>query len=148
MTAAAVVRLRPDDPLTPNQLGAAHREFERLGFRELADRADRLRVTADLLGLPGVATFKDLTMGQAGRLVGTLRRCRTPADLYALADQAPAPEPAGPSLVDAIAAFALALAYLCREVGTDRAPLLRFAWRGTRYKAHPTRGGILYRADA
>lgn len=73
-------------PATPNQVGAIHREFSRLGFGA-ADRAGRLRITGQLARADGqLATTKDLTMGQAGRVVGALTECRSPRDLYAAAD--------------------------------------------------------------
>lgn len=73
------------EPLTGNQLGAVHREFERLGYGR-ADRAARLEISARLAGYPGkLASTKDLTMGEAGRLVGALRACRAREDLYAAA---------------------------------------------------------------
>lgn len=73
-------------PATPNQVGAIHREFSRLGFRP-ADSSERLRITGQLARADGqLATTKDLTMGQAGRVVEALTRCRSPRDLYAAAD--------------------------------------------------------------
>jgi hypothetical protein len=56
-------------PATPNQRGAIMREFARLG---ITDRAERLAITAGLLGIVDLASTHDLTMGQAGRLVGML----------------------------------------------------------------------------
>jgi len=56
------------EPATRNQVGAIHREFERLGFRE-KDRAERLAVSAAMLGLGSLRSTRDLTMGEAGCLV-------------------------------------------------------------------------------
>lgn len=91
------------EPLTLNQLGAIHREFERLGFGE-ADRAERLEVSAILARYPGqLATTKDLTMGEAGRLVGVLRSCCNLEDLDAvLLAERPAPGPGWRQLIAAI----------------------------------------------
>lgn len=47
--------------------------------------AARLRLTAELAGVPAVGSTKDLTMGQAGRVIGALRNCATQDDLYGLA---------------------------------------------------------------
>jgi hypothetical protein len=81
------------EPLTSNQLGHVHREFGRLGFTE-ADRAERLRITATLARVPGqLASTKNLTMGQAGRVVGLMATCRTVRDLYTLIE--PEREPRG-----------------------------------------------------
>lgn len=60
-------------PLTPDQRGAILGHCERLG---LTDRAERLAVFAELLGLDDLATTADLTLGQAGRLVNLLQRTR------------------------------------------------------------------------
>lgn len=93
------------EPLTLNQLGAIHREFERLRY-DPYDRAGRLEISAILAGYPGeLATTKDLTMGEAGRLVGALRSCRNLADLYAAARAArPAPRPGWRQFIAALAA--------------------------------------------
>lgn len=91
VTSLADYRARLDtEPLTANQLGAIHREFRRIGFRGAAVRAERLRLTAILAGRPGeLATTKDLTMGEAGRVARALIGCRTARDLYALAEPEP-----------------------------------------------------------
>lgn len=95
MGTLAEYRARLDrEPLTINQLGRIQREFARLGFHERYDRAERLRLTAILAQVPGqLATTKDLTMGEAGRVVGLMTGCGTVRDLYALAE--PEPEPRG-----------------------------------------------------
>jgi len=95
MGTLAEYRARLDrEPLTSNQLGRIHAEFYRLGFHVTADRAERLRLTAILARVPGqLATTKNLTMGEAGRVVGLLTGCRTVRDLYALTE--PEPEPRG-----------------------------------------------------
>jgi len=72
------------EPLTPNQLGRIRAEFGRLGFAE-SDRGARLRVTAALAGIPGrIESTKELTEGEAGRVVRVLTGCRTAEDLAAL----------------------------------------------------------------
>jgi hypothetical protein len=57
------------EPATCGQVGAIHGECQRLG---LTDRAERLAVTATLLGLDGLDSTRDLVMGDAGRLVRML----------------------------------------------------------------------------
>jgi hypothetical protein len=97
-------------PLTLGQLGAVHGEFRRLGFRP-ADRRERLEITAGLAQIPdGLESTRDLTMGEAGRVVGALRSCRNDGELAALLDAQPGSVPAlspasmrsGPSLGEAI----------------------------------------------
>jgi hypothetical protein len=88
----AEYRTRLDrEPLTSNQLGAIHREFYQLGFHVSADRAERLRLTAMLARVPSIDSTKNLTIGQAGRVVGLMTGCRTVRELYALTE--PEPEP-------------------------------------------------------
>lgn len=76
------------DPLTINQLGRIHQEFARLGFGR-ADRAERLRLTAELARSGPIESTKDLSMGEAGRAIRALARCLTADDLYALVTPAP-----------------------------------------------------------
>ena len=76
------------DPLTLNQLGRIHREFERLGFGP-ADRPERLRLTAVLARSGPIASTKELSMGEAGRTVNALLRCQTADDLYAMTTPKP-----------------------------------------------------------
>ncbi len=59
------------EPATRNQVGAIHREFERLGFGE-KDRAARLAISAAMLEFDSLGSIRDLTMGEAGRLVHML----------------------------------------------------------------------------
>ena len=71
------------DPLTLVQLGAIHGEFRRLGF-DPADRAGRLEVTAALARVSGgIESTRELTMGEAGRVIGALRDCPGRAELAA-----------------------------------------------------------------
>jgi len=72
------------EPATSNQRGAIMREFGRLGFGE-GDRTERLAACAALLGLDELDTTGDLTMGQAGQLVGTLMRFADRGELTAAA---------------------------------------------------------------
>jgi hypothetical protein len=76
------------EPLTGNQLGRIMAEFDRLGlYSRKYHRAERLRLTAILADYPGeLETTKDLTQGEAGRVVRSLIGCRTRADLMALAE--------------------------------------------------------------
>jgi len=104
------------EPATSNQRGAIMREFGRLGFGE-EDRAERLAACAALLGLDELDTTGDLTMGQAGQLVGTLMRFADRGELTAaayLADAGSADgsgQPAGRvALRDLIRAIAVAYA--------------------------------------
>lgn len=73
-------------PATPNQVGAIIGEWRRLGLGHPDDRAERLQLTARLLGLPEVGSTTDLVMGDAGRLIGMLRGCGDRASLGALLD--------------------------------------------------------------
>jgi hypothetical protein len=59
------------EPATPAQRGAIMREFGRLGFGE-ADRGERLAISAAIVGLDTLGSVRDLTMGEAGRLVRAL----------------------------------------------------------------------------
>ena len=80
-------------PLTRNQLGAIHGEWNRLG---LFDRPERLRLSAAIAQAEPIGSTKDLTMGEAGRLVCQLRQCGTLARARALASSATvAPAPVG-----------------------------------------------------
>jgi hypothetical protein len=83
------------EPLTGDQRGRIMGEFTRLGFHPRYDRAERLRLTAELARSGPIGSVKELTMGEAGRTVGTLTRCRTARDLYAIAEPAGGPELAG-----------------------------------------------------
>jgi hypothetical protein len=65
-------------PATGPQVGAIIAEFERLG---VADRSERLAISAELLGLEELGSTTDLVMGDAGRLVATLRRTRHRGEL-------------------------------------------------------------------
>jgi hypothetical protein len=86
MTIAEYRAILDRKPLTSNQLGAIHREFYRLGFHVTADRAERLRLTAELARVPSIDSTKDLTMGQAGRVVRLMIGCSTVRELYALTE--------------------------------------------------------------
>lgn len=82
------------EPLTLTQLGAIHGEWRRLG---LCDRAERLQLSAAIARTAAIGSTKDLTLGEAGRLVGQLRRCATLADARALAGLRPVAGSAGGS---------------------------------------------------
>jgi hypothetical protein len=75
-----------DGPATPNQWGRVLREFGRLG---LADRGQRLCLTAQLAGrgAADLGSTRDLSAGEAGRVVRVLAGCGTLADAYRLADR-------------------------------------------------------------
>lgn len=65
-------------PATPHQVGAIQGEFGRLGVR---DRAERLAISAALLGLDHLGSTRQLVMGDAGRLFSALRAITDRADL-------------------------------------------------------------------
>jgi len=73
------------EPATPNQIGAVLREFGRLGLGGPADRAERLALSAILLGLDGLDSTRHLVMGDAGRLVRLLGEYQDAAELRAAA---------------------------------------------------------------
>jgi len=73
-----------DRPLTSRQRSAVMLEFTRLDLAHPAWRRDRLNVAAALLGRPVPGSVKDLTMGEAGQLIATLRGCRDTRDLAVL----------------------------------------------------------------
>ena len=59
---------------TPAQIRALHAEFaEHLDYRRRSDRPERLAAAAAALGLPELRSLTDLTTGQAGHLIRTLR---------------------------------------------------------------------------
>jgi len=68
-------------PATPNQVGAIHQEFMRLGFG--ADRAERLAASAALLNLPELKSTVDLNQGEAGYLLRNLQSFRNRGELTA-----------------------------------------------------------------
>jgi hypothetical protein len=78
MTRVEYLEMLATEPATPMQVGAIMGEFDRLG---VADRAERLALSAELLGLDELDSTTDLVMGEAGRLVGILRSTRDRAEL-------------------------------------------------------------------
>jgi len=74
------------EPLTLTQLGAVHGEWRRLGLR---DRDERLRLSAAIAQAEPIGSTKELTLGEAGRLVGQLRECGSLADARAMASSGP-----------------------------------------------------------
>jgi hypothetical protein len=91
MTRDELNEMLATEPATRNQVGAIHREFERLGFRE-KDRAERLSVSAAMLELGSLGSTRDLTMGQAGCLVCLL---------LVTGDRSELPAPGRPAAVEA-----------------------------------------------
>jgi len=81
-------------PATITQVGALHREFARLGFM-VADREERLDLAAELLGLDGLGSFRELTLGKAGWLLSHVSRCGTLAELEEAAAAALVPQEPG-----------------------------------------------------
>ncbi|MGA2828448.1 MAG: hypothetical protein ABSF03_20280 [Streptosporangiaceae bacterium] len=86
MTRDEFVRMLATEPTTPNQIGAVHGEFRRLGLD--VDRPARLAAAAALLGLDSLRSSRDLSMGQAGYLIQTLRGLAGGGDLAAAVRQA------------------------------------------------------------
>jgi hypothetical protein len=78
MTRDEYLEVLATEPATGAQVGAIIGEFGRLG---ITDRAERLAITAALLGLEHVGSTTDLVMGDAGRLVAMLRRTHDRAEL-------------------------------------------------------------------
>jgi hypothetical protein len=62
MTLDEYLEVRETTPATPNQVGAIHGECQRLG---LGDRNERLAACAQLPGLGGLGSTRDLVTGQA-----------------------------------------------------------------------------------
>jgi len=92
------------EPATLNQVGKIHREFGRLGFGE-DDRPERLEICAGMLDLEELGSLRDLTMGDAGRLISILVRVRDRAHLAGLLTEPDSPAPPLPSgLIAAMAA--------------------------------------------
>jgi len=79
------------EPATGMQRGAVLGEFTRLGYAR-ADRAERLAVSAELLGLDGLGSTRDLVMGQAGWLYRQLQDTASRAELDELLAAEPEPE--------------------------------------------------------
>lgn len=59
---------------TEAQLRALHRGFNALGYTRRSDRSERLAAAAAALDLSQLDSFSNLTRGQAGALLGCLRR--------------------------------------------------------------------------
>jgi hypothetical protein len=76
---------RLDEPATLPQRGTLVGEFARLGVpRTQCGRTRRLADSAALLGLAELGSTSELSIGEAGWLIRTLRGCQRPADLRAL----------------------------------------------------------------
>src|SRR5260370_17094040 len=73
-----------DRPATARQAGALHGHFRRLGLADPAWRGARLAVVRALCGAPGILSIRQLTAGEAGRLVRLLSSCRDCRDLVVL----------------------------------------------------------------
>jgi hypothetical protein len=109
---------------TPNQVGAVQGHFERLGFRRYlsprrpGDRAERLAISAELLGLDELESSRQLTQGQAGRLLRLLQDCPDRASLLAAAETSPVTVPGGADLADSLGQLAMvaAVAAMARQI--------------------------------
>ncbi|HXL96632.1 MAG TPA: hypothetical protein VN969_47605 [Streptosporangiaceae bacterium] len=121
------------EPATLNQVGKIHREFGRLGFGE-DDRPERLEICARLLDLEELGSLRDLTMGDAGRLISILVGVRDRAHLAGLLTEPDSPAPPLPSALIA----AMAAAYL--RTMTVPAPRVTGSGTGGRPDA-PATGG-------
>jgi hypothetical protein len=95
------------EPATLHQVGKIHREFGRLGFAE-DDRPERLEICARMLGLVELGSLRDLTMGDAGRLISVLSRVRDRVQLAGLLTEPDSPAAPLPSALVA----AMVAAYL------------------------------------
>ena len=104
------------EPATSDQVGVVVRQFERLGFTGY-DRAERLALSAALLGLDALDSTKDLTKGQAGKLYRMLLGIGDRDELRAaarIADEGQADEQARrPTLADLVLRIAV-YAYAAR----------------------------------
>jgi hypothetical protein len=78
MTRDEYLAVLATEPATTAQVGAIIGEFERLG---VVDRAERLAISAELLGLEELGSTTDLVMGDAGRLYRLLLDVRDRAEL-------------------------------------------------------------------
>ncbi len=74
MTRDEYLDVLASEPATAMQVGAIHGEFRRLGYAP-RDRDQRLAGSAAMLGLGQLASTRDLTMGEAGRLLRLLMDC-------------------------------------------------------------------------
>jgi hypothetical protein len=86
-----------DRGVTPAQLRALHAGFYRAGYTRRADRPARLAAAGQVLGLgEPLGSFTELRSGQAGCLLGWLRRLETSGPEPAPeADHVPAAPPSG-----------------------------------------------------
>jgi hypothetical protein len=86
-----------DRGVTPAQLRALHAGFYRAGYTRRADRLARLAAAGQVLGLDGpVGSFTELRFGQAGYLLGWLRRLEASGpEPVPEADRVPAAPPSG-----------------------------------------------------
>jgi hypothetical protein len=75
-------------PATPGQVGAILHAFQCLGFSD-EERAMRLALSARLLDLDGLASTRDLVMGDAGRLLRLLGEFGDRAEFEAAASPLP-----------------------------------------------------------
>lgn len=82
MTRDEYLAMLATEPATSKQVGAILAEFDRLG---VADRTERLAITAALLDLEDLGSTTDLVMGDAGRLVAMLRSIQDRGELPDLA---------------------------------------------------------------
>lgn len=100
------------EPATPNQVGAIRGQFRRLGLDRDADRPARLAASAAIAGLDELRSTKNLTEGEAGRLLRTLYglhdRAGLDATVAAISAERQAPRRAGPdyrTLISLLADF-------------------------------------------
>jgi hypothetical protein len=108
------------EPASSTQVGAVRGEFARLGFRQ-ADRAERLAVSAALVGRDRLESTADLVMGEAGQLIKALRQFRDRDELATAAASSAERQSAGldrpeaVSLASAIARAAMLAAAAWRQ---------------------------------
>jgi hypothetical protein len=111
-------------PATANQVGALHGEFGRLGFSE-RDRAERLTLCADILGVDELGSMRELRQGQAGWL---LKLLTTVHDRHELVELLSSPGEAGtpqPSLLAVLVAVVVRWRTTSLEFGGETQPATR-----------------------
>jgi hypothetical protein len=116
MTRDEYLHVLATEPATSTQVGAIIGEFTRLG---VTGRAERLAISAGLLGLDHLASTKDLVRGDAGRLYRMLLDVRDRAELPGIPAAGDGEDQAGEhgeqiSIAEALRQIALAIYLACQ----------------------------------